>query len=299
MRQGDAMGARRGLAQCAAWRASGRAAGGVGQHRRPATCSTPGFPAWSPSCCAAERLPAELAAARDHRDQHHQGVRAGPRRRPAAARARACRSRSTTSAPGSRRWPISTASPSASSSWTAASSPRWPAGTASRDSDLVRATIDLGHALGLRVVAEGVEDAARSSCWRSSAVTSPRATGVGRPVRRAELARRARRAQPRSAPRSRTSPTSARRLAAPAPPPPPRAATVADRGPRSEQAAARRHHPQPVGRTPRPPSGRARGPARPRRRVIVRASSDHARATPPTRAVGPQPVAALSSAARA
>ena len=40
---------------------------------------------------------------------------------------------------------------------------------------IVRSTIDLGHNLGLSVVAEGVEDPRRWSACGSSAATSPRA----------------------------------------------------------------------------------------------------------------------------
>ena len=51
--------------------------------------------------------------------------------------------------------------------------------------DLVRSTIDLGHAMGLRIVAEGIEDDATLQVLLSSAVTSPRGSasaGPSRPV---------------------------------------------------------------------------------------------------------------------
>ena len=95
---------------------------------------------------------------------------AGPRR---ARRGRRRRSRSTTSAPATPR---------------SCGSPRFPICEIKIDRSFVRemhnaklpivaTTIELAHALGLRVVAEGIEDAAhaRARCARSAA-TSPRAT---------------------------------------------------------------------------------------------------------------------------
>jgi diguanylate cyclase (GGDEF)-like protein len=60
-------------------------------------------------------------------------------------------------------------------------------GATSRDSEVVRVMIDLGHALGMRVVAEGVEDAATLELLRSFGCDLAQGFGVGRPVAAAEL----------------------------------------------------------------------------------------------------------------
>ena len=52
-----------------------------------------------------------------------------------------------------------------------------------RDAAIVRCTIDLGHSLGRRVVAQDVADAAPGRCWPSSAATTRRAPTWGRPWR--------------------------------------------------------------------------------------------------------------------
>jgi predicted signal transduction protein with EAL and GGDEF domain len=49
-------------------------------------------------------------------------------------------------------------------------------GNKERDIELVRATIELGHAMGLRVVAECIEDKNALTCFPSSGVISARAT---------------------------------------------------------------------------------------------------------------------------
>ena len=54
-------------------------------------------------------------------------------------------------------------------------------GRRSRDSELVRATIDLGHALGLRIVAEGVEDAATLELLSELGCDIAQGYGIGRP----------------------------------------------------------------------------------------------------------------------
>jgi EAL domain-containing protein (putative c-di-GMP-specific phosphodiesterase class I) len=58
----------------------------------------------------------------------------------------------------------------------------------SRDADLVRATIDLGHALGLAVVAEGVEDAGALELLRNLGCDVAQGYGISHPVPAAELA---------------------------------------------------------------------------------------------------------------
>lgn len=78
-------------------------------------------------------------------------------------------------------------------------------GARSRDSELVRATIELGHALDLQVVAEGVEDDGALDLLRDLGCDVAQGYGIGRPGPAAE---------------------------------------VFDREPRSEQAAARWNHPQ-------------------------------------------------------
>jgi diguanylate cyclase (GGDEF)-like protein len=60
-------------------------------------------------------------------------------------------------------------------------------GAAGRESELVRATIELGHALGLRVVAEGVEDDLALGLLRSLGCDLAQGYAVGRPVPATEL----------------------------------------------------------------------------------------------------------------
>ncbi len=60
-------------------------------------------------------------------------------------------------------------------------------GAAGRESELVRAMIELGHALGLRVVAEGVEDDLALELLRSLGCDIIQGYAVGRPVPAAEL----------------------------------------------------------------------------------------------------------------
>jgi diguanylate cyclase len=60
-------------------------------------------------------------------------------------------------------------------------------GATSRDSEVVRAMIQLGHALGVRVVAEGVEDAAAIELLRALGCDLAQGFGVGYPVPAAEL----------------------------------------------------------------------------------------------------------------
>jgi len=60
-------------------------------------------------------------------------------------------------------------------------------GARSRDSELVRATIELGHALGLDVVAEGVEDNGSLDLLRELGCDVAQGYGIGRPVPAADL----------------------------------------------------------------------------------------------------------------
>ncbi len=60
-------------------------------------------------------------------------------------------------------------------------------GRRSRDSELVRATIDLGHALGLQIVAEGVEDRGTRELLRELGCDIAQGYDIGRPVPAAEL----------------------------------------------------------------------------------------------------------------
>jgi EAL domain-containing protein (putative c-di-GMP-specific phosphodiesterase class I) len=60
-------------------------------------------------------------------------------------------------------------------------------GRRSRNSELVRATIDLGHALGLQIVAEGVEDAATLELLDELGCDIAQGWEIGRPVPATEL----------------------------------------------------------------------------------------------------------------
>ncbi len=60
-------------------------------------------------------------------------------------------------------------------------------GRRSRNSELVRATIELGHALGLRIVAEGVEDAGALQLLGELGCDIAQGYEIGRPVPAAEL----------------------------------------------------------------------------------------------------------------
>jgi diguanylate cyclase (GGDEF)-like protein len=60
-------------------------------------------------------------------------------------------------------------------------------GVGTRDAELVRATIELGHALGLDVVAEGVEDDGALDLLRELGCDIAQGYGIGRPTPAAEL----------------------------------------------------------------------------------------------------------------
>ncbi len=74
-------------------------------------------------------------------------------------------------------------------------------GLRSRDSELVRATIELGHALGLQIVAEGVEDSATLELLGELGCDVAQGYDIGRPVPAAELELPPRRAAARPRPR--------------------------------------------------------------------------------------------------
>ena len=77
-------------------------------------------------------------------------------------------------------------------------------GRRSRDSELVRATIALGHALGLQVVAEGVEDLDTLELLAELGCDLAQGYGIGRPVRAGELDLSSGRSRPASPPAART-----------------------------------------------------------------------------------------------
>ena len=119
-----------------------------------------------------------LARPGDHRER--------AARRPAARAADVVRrlqrrsasaSRSTTSAPATRRWRTCDACSSRRSRSTSRSSSRWR--PTRDDAIIVRSTIELAHSLGLRVVAEGIESKVVCDQLRSWAATSARATTSG------------------------------------------------------------------------------------------------------------------------
>jgi diguanylate cyclase (GGDEF)-like protein len=60
-------------------------------------------------------------------------------------------------------------------------------GVRSRESELVRATIELGHALGLQVIAEGIEDGNALELLRELGCDIGQGYGIGRPVPAAQL----------------------------------------------------------------------------------------------------------------
>ncbi|HEY3771679.1 MAG TPA: EAL domain-containing protein [Solirubrobacteraceae bacterium] len=60
-------------------------------------------------------------------------------------------------------------------------------GARSRESELVRATIELGHALGLQVVAEGIEDENALALLRELGCDVGQGYGIGRPVPAGQL----------------------------------------------------------------------------------------------------------------
>jgi diguanylate cyclase (GGDEF)-like protein len=60
-------------------------------------------------------------------------------------------------------------------------------GARSRESELVRATIELGHALGLQVIAEGIEDGGALELLRELGCDVAQGYGIGRPVPAADL----------------------------------------------------------------------------------------------------------------
>ena len=67
-------------------------------------------------------------------------------------------------------------------------------GEAGRDMDLVRSTIDLGHAMGLRIVAEGIEDDATLELLTELGCDIAQGYCISRPKPAGELAFRVERA---------------------------------------------------------------------------------------------------------
>jgi EAL domain-containing protein (putative c-di-GMP-specific phosphodiesterase class I) len=59
--------------------------------------------------------------------------------------------------------------------------------TSTRDLQLVRSTIDLGHALGMRVVAEGIEDGATLELLRTLGCDLAQGYFIGRPLQASEV----------------------------------------------------------------------------------------------------------------
>jgi diguanylate cyclase (GGDEF)-like protein len=78
-------------------------------------------------------------------------------------------------------------------------------GARGRDAELVRATIALGHALGLRVVAEGIEDPAALELLRELGCDVAQGYALGRPVPAGELALAALAPEPAAASQTSTS----------------------------------------------------------------------------------------------
>jgi EAL domain-containing protein (putative c-di-GMP-specific phosphodiesterase class I) len=166
-----------------------------------------------------------------------------------------------------------------------------------RDDELVRATIALGHALRVRVVAEGVENPDTIELLDELGCDLVQGDSVNKPVHPALVSfEHTRSRSPGGDPRSRR---------------PPRRASGSSSGhrralpPRCDRRRRRQSRLPPGGTTQslRANSSAASGSSSHTRcapaTTIARLSSAHPRATPATRAVGPQPVAAASSDARA
>jgi len=75
-------------------------------------------------------------------------------------------------------------------------------GDAARDMDLVRSTIDLGHAMGLRIVAEGIEDDATLELLTELGCDIAQGYCISRPKPAGELAFRLERPTVSALPRS-------------------------------------------------------------------------------------------------
>ena len=127
-----------------------------------------------------QRRPGEVPRARDHRDGDH--GRPGRGRRPwsPSSPRSASASPSTTSAPATRRSPTSSGCRSTSSRSTGPSCSRW-APTPS-DAIIVRSVVDLARNLGLRTVAEGVEDEATWDALMALGCDAAQGYHLGRPM---------------------------------------------------------------------------------------------------------------------
>ena len=134
----------------------GSAADRVGQHLRRA-CSTASSPASSPTCWSATTCPQRRWCSRSPRPRQS-SISSAPSSRSSSCETCRSSSPSTTSAPGSPHWPTSSSLAVGELKLDRSFIKGLSTAEKGRDLALVRSTIELAHSLGLRVVAEGVED---------------------------------------------------------------------------------------------------------------------------------------------